>query len=256
MTVMLRSLHIPSRIVTGFRGGEFNDLTGQYVIRASNAHSWVEVYFPGAGWITFDPTPAGNLPSHSGWNRIQLYLDAASSFWREWVVNYDAAHQRTLGQDAATNSRRILEDMRKWAWRKRRDLLRSASKVQDRIARAPGRWTAGAFLAGGLLIVLINAGPILRAIRAHRFRRHPERAPREAAALWYTRMLRVLARRGWRKSPSQTPQDFAAAIQDPGLQKAVTAFTRTYEAARFGLSIEDAKALPSLLEQVSATKRA
>lgn len=256
MTVMLRSLHIPSRIVTGFRGGEFNDLTGQYVIRARNAHSWVEVYFPGTGWITFDPTPAGNLPSHAGWNRIQLYLDAASSFWREWVVNYDAAHQRTLGQDAATNGRRILEDMRKWAWRKRRALLRSAGKVQDRIAHAPGRWTAGAFLAGGLLIVLINAGPILRAIRAYQFRTHPERAPGEAAALWYARMLRVLARRGWRKSPSQTPQDFASAIQDPGLQKAVTTFTRTYEAARFGQSIEDAKALPSLLEQVSATKRA
>ena len=254
MVVMLRSLHIPSRIVTGFRGGEFNDLTGQYVIRAKNAHSWVEVYFPGFGWAAFDPTPPAGL-SNQSWSRIQVYLDAASSFWREWVVNYDASHQRALGQEAASNSRRILEELRKWVWRKHRALLRSARKAQDRIDQAPGRWTAGAFLVGGLLIVLINAGPILRAVRAYRFRAHPERAPREAAALWYARMLRVLARRGWRKTPSQTPQDFVASIQDPNLKKTVGAFTRTYEAARFGQSIEDAKALPDLLEAVSTARK-
>lgn len=255
MAVMLRSLHIPSRMVTGFRGGEFNDLTGQYVVRASNAHSWVEVYFPGTGWVSFDPTPAGNLPVHTVWNRMQLYLDAAASFWREWIVNYDTAHQRSLGQDAASRSRRTLEELRRWVGRQHRALLRSARRAQDRVSRAPGRWTAGAFLVSAILILLINARPILRAIRAHRFRRHPERAPREAAALWYAKMLRLLARRGWRKTPSQTPQDFAAAIQDPSLQKAVTAFTRTYEAARFGQSVDDARALPELLEEVSAAKR-
>lgn len=255
MAVMLRSLHIPSRMVTGFRGGEFNDLTGQYVVRASNAHSWVEVYFPGTGWVSFDPTPAGNLPIHTVWNRMQLYLDAAASFWREWIVNYDTAHQRSLGQDAASRSRRTLEELRHWVGRQHRALLRSARRAQDRVSRAPGRWTAGAFLVSAILILLINARPILRAIRAHRFRRHPERAPREAAALWYAKMLRLLARRGWRKTPSQTPQDFAAAIQDPSLQKAVTAFTRTYEAARFGQSVDDARALPELLEEVSAAKR-
>jgi len=63
MAVMLRLLHIPSRIVTGFRSGEFNDLTGQYIVRASDAHSWVEAYFPGTGWVSFDPTPAGNAPA-------------------------------------------------------------------------------------------------------------------------------------------------------------------------------------------------
>ena len=50
MAVMLRTLGIPSRVVNGFRTGEFNDLTSQYVVRASNAHSWVEAYFPGP-WL-------------------------------------------------------------------------------------------------------------------------------------------------------------------------------------------------------------
>src|SRR5581483_6004743 len=59
MAVMLRSLGIPARVVNGFRTGEFNDLTSEYVVRASNAHAWVETFFPGYGWVSFDPTPAG-----------------------------------------------------------------------------------------------------------------------------------------------------------------------------------------------------
>jgi len=57
MTVMLRTLGIPSREVNGFLPGEFNELGGDYIVRASDAHSWVEAYFPGSGWIVFDPTP-------------------------------------------------------------------------------------------------------------------------------------------------------------------------------------------------------
>ena len=69
MAIMLRTLGIPSRVVNGFRTGEFNDLTSQYLVRASNAHSWVEAYFPGYGWISFDPTPAAPAQMHTGWSR-------------------------------------------------------------------------------------------------------------------------------------------------------------------------------------------
>ncbi|HZU45556.1 MAG TPA: DUF3488 and transglutaminase-like domain-containing protein, partial [Terriglobales bacterium] len=105
MAVMLRTLGIPARIVNGFRGGEFNDLTSSYVIRARNAHSWVEVYFPGSGWVTFDPTPPAPLQGNPTWNRFMLYVDAASEFWREWVVNYDFSHQRLLEEHAAHGTR-------------------------------------------------------------------------------------------------------------------------------------------------------
>ena len=47
MTIMLRTLGIPAREVNGFLPGEFNDLAGDYIVRASDAHSWVEAYFPG-----------------------------------------------------------------------------------------------------------------------------------------------------------------------------------------------------------------
>lgn len=56
MTVLLRTLDIPSRFVQGYGPGESLD-DGRYSITQRDAHAWVEVYFPGAGWIPFDPTP-------------------------------------------------------------------------------------------------------------------------------------------------------------------------------------------------------
>jgi transglutaminase-like putative cysteine protease len=255
MAVMLRSLRIPSRMVTGFRGGEFNDLTGQYVVRASNAHSWVEAYFPGNGWVSFDPTPGGDLETRSGWSRALLYVDAAASFWREWVVNYDVAHQRSLGEGAASSSRRMYEDLRQWYAENYQRLLNSARRTHQQITHSPGSWMIGSIVASGLLLVLFNLRQIVQGISNRRIRAHPDRAPRESAALWYDRMLRRLARRGWRKSPGQTPHDFVAAIQEPVLQKKVATFTRAYESARFGQSVEDARTLPELYEEIAVGKK-
>jgi transglutaminase-like putative cysteine protease len=58
LAVMARSLGIPARVATGYVPGEYNPFTGLYEVRASDAHAWVEVYFPGYGWSTFDPTPS------------------------------------------------------------------------------------------------------------------------------------------------------------------------------------------------------
>ena len=252
MAVMLRSLRIPSRIITGFRGGEFNDLTGQYVVRASNAHSWVEAYFPGYGWVSFDPTPGGDLETHSGWSRLSLYVDAAASFWREWVVNYDVAHQSSLGEGASQSSRRLYDDLREWYSRNYRALLNSARRTHQQITRSPVQWIMGSVAVSVLLLILLNFREILRGLANRRLRAHPDRAPRESASLWYDQMLRRLARRGWRKSPGQTPHDFVAAIQEPVLQKKVATFTRAYESARFGQSVDDARALPELYEEITA----
>ena len=255
MAVMLRTLRIPSRIVNGFRSGEFNDLTGQYVVRASNAHSWVEAYFPGSGWVSFDPTPAGSIPARTGWSRMQLYVDAASSFWREWIINYDASHQRALGKDAATNSRRFFDQARRWIAHQHRALLRSARRTHHQVANFPVRWAGGLAALAAALIVLLNLRRLLRALRAHTLRANPRRAPRESAALWYDRMVGRLARFGWHKSPSQTPADFVAAIKEPALRVKVATFTRSYESARFGRSVDDAEALPRLFEEITVGDR-
>lgn len=57
MAVMGRIAGIPTRLTTGFTSGEYNRITGYYEVRSSDAHAWVEAYFPYYGWVPFDPTP-------------------------------------------------------------------------------------------------------------------------------------------------------------------------------------------------------
>jgi transglutaminase-like putative cysteine protease len=56
MAILLRSVGIPARFVVGFDAGVRNILTGYYEVRESDAHSWVEVDYPGIGWVEYDPT--------------------------------------------------------------------------------------------------------------------------------------------------------------------------------------------------------
>jgi transglutaminase-like putative cysteine protease len=72
LAVMARSLGLPARLATGYTSGEYNPFTGLYEIKASDAHAWVEVYFPGHGWQTFYPTP--------GFDSTPWQYEAASNF--------------------------------------------------------------------------------------------------------------------------------------------------------------------------------
>jgi len=251
MAVMLRTLHIPSRVVNGFRTGEFNDVTGQYLVRASNAHSWVEAYFPGYGWITFDPTPAAPAYTRSSWGRIGLYLDAMSSFWREWIVNYDTTHQAVLGRNVARDALSRFFGLQDWARGEYNSLLSGARNAQRNISDAPERWGFGTLLVIALLALAANVRRIWRAIRTHRIATHPEKAPVTAASIWYERTLKLLARRGHRKEPAQTPAEFVTSLSNESLQKSVRTLTDHYERARFGESSEDAAKLPEMYKEVS-----
>jgi transglutaminase-like putative cysteine protease len=68
MAVMLRKLQIQSRVVVGFATGDRLGGTGQYSIKTSSAHSWVEVYFPDWGWMPFEPTPTRVNPVTTAYN--------------------------------------------------------------------------------------------------------------------------------------------------------------------------------------------
>src|SRR5580704_13508279 len=105
MTIMLRTLGIPARYINGFQVGEYNDVGGDFIVRASDAHSWVEAYFPGHGWITFDPTPSGETESRGWFAEAAKYMDWFQLQWGEWVINYDFLHQVTLGQGVGRTSR-------------------------------------------------------------------------------------------------------------------------------------------------------
>jgi protein-glutamine gamma-glutamyltransferase len=255
MAVMLRTLGIPSRVVNGFHGDEFNDVSGSYIVRAKNAHAWVEVYFPGYGWQTFDPTPSASAGTPQGWERIALYVDAMASFWRDWVISYDSSNQYTLGKAAIIGSRNMWEGARAWASNHYKSMLKWARYSQNCVENSPRRWTLIALGVAVALLLLANIGRIARALHDNWLWAHPERSPDQAAAMWYERMSRVVAKRGIKKSEAQTPHEFVRKIEDRQLRVPIARFTEVYESARFGNSAEDARRLPELYEEVEAATR-
>ena len=80
LVVMLRELGIPARLAVGYAPGERNPFTGLYEVKASDAHAWAEVYFPGIGWQGFDPT--ANVPL-AGDSQIDAAGDGAFSYLSE-----------------------------------------------------------------------------------------------------------------------------------------------------------------------------
>jgi hypothetical protein len=252
MAVMLRTLGIPARIVNGFRGGEFNDVTGSYIIRAREAHSWVEVYFPGHGWSAFDPTPAASFSPSSGWRRALLYLDAAKEFWHDWVINYDLMHQLEVSRRADEVGRGFFRDV-DTRWRRfYQSMVDRARHARTAISPAKAAGWIVLVLAG--LLFIFNLRRILRTLRQRRLANNPTSAPKLAATIWYERMAACVGEQGWEKRPSQTPAEFVRIIEDPALRRSVERFTERYQRARFGDSAEDARQLPELFEEVAAPK--
>ncbi|MCU1284346.1 MAG: transglutaminase-like protein [Acidobacteriales bacterium] len=255
MAIMLRTQGIPSRIVNGFRNGEFNDISGSYIIRAKDAHSWVEAYIPGYGWATFDPTPNVPVGETSTFSRMMLYADAMREFWNEWIVNYDFTHQESLGQSSISTTRHAFDSARKWMQDKYEAALDRVRSIQINVKRSPRKLGFSGIAALLSILLLLNARSIYRFIREFRLARKPAEAPRAAATIWYERMSRMLGRRGIEKGPAQTPQDFLRTIEDRKIQSSVAAFTEHYERARFGGSEEDAEKLPELYEEVETAAK-
>ena len=116
--VLMRSLGIPARIVTGYQGGELNTIDNFWVVRQSDAHAWTEVWLAGQGWVRVDPT-AAVAPARTGsLQRLQVprgviataintlspglsinlraMWDAANNSWNQWVLNYTQSKQLNL----------------------------------------------------------------------------------------------------------------------------------------------------------------
>jgi hypothetical protein len=251
MAVMLRTLGIPARVVNGFRGGSFNDLSGSYIVREKDAHSWVEAYFPEYGWVGFDPTPSSEAaPAAEGWSRLALYLDAAREMWREWIVNYDFSHQVRLSNEISNTTSSVQVRIRLWLRRRYRQIVMRASSLQRRMQRMSPATMTLSCLVLAVLLALPFTPRAWRGWQAARLRKNPARAPKSAASFWYMRLLKRLARRGMRKTPAQTPEEFASSISDPDVREDVVAFTEHYERARFDESVEDAQRLPELFADI------
>ncbi len=250
MAVMLRQLGIPSRVATGYLGGTANPFTGLLVVRASDAHAWVEAWIPGQGWTTYDPTPAGVERADAGglWSQLGLYLDAGETFWQEWVVGYDLDRQLTLAFQVDQSRRR------------------GAPWLQRNWKRLAGAWRA----AGGSLslqagkaaiaaaVLLLALAVLWRRRIAAALSRRRAGGPGEAlqaaheAARLYRRMLAAMHKRGFEKAPSQTAGEFAAGVRQSEAAPLVAEFTARYHALRYGQEPEQAARLALVLRRIEA----
>ena len=250
MTVMLRDLGIPARYVGGFLPGEYNDLGGDYIVRASDAHTWVEAYFPAYGWITFDPTPPGNGKRNGFFSRLALYWDWFQFAWSEWVINYDFGHQVNLARNLQSTSRNWSDHTQHYYREKQRQAIRLLMALDRRTEASPY------FLPGVLafliaLLIYMRGRPLIGYLIA-RWRVRARRGgtlTASLASLEYREMLRLLEKRGWKKAPSQTALEFASAIPAADIAAPVAQLTALYQSARFGDH-------PTPVAQMSALLRA
>jgi len=211
LAVMLRSLGIPARVVAGFQKGEWNPYGRYFMVTLADAHSWVEAYFDGLGWVTLDPSPRAEAEAEA-WQlgTLSLYVDAARMRWYRYVINWSLQDQMI----AAATVQRQASDLRlalHWPrdWRARPWLVGAAG-----IVAALGL----AWLAWRLRLTVAPSG---NAARMPRF---------------YERALRLLARRGLEPEPAETARQFCGRVRDksPALAEPIGRLTEEYERARFG----------------------
>jgi transglutaminase-like putative cysteine protease len=274
LAIMLRTLGIPTREVNGFLPGEFNDLGGDYIVRASDAHSWVEVYFPGSGWIVFDPTPDAPEGSGGFLTRLEKYADFLQLTWDDWVVSYDFGHQAVLTQALQRDSRNWMERGREWFGRNEE---RGKNWIKSwQFQHASLRYLTP--LALVLLLLAMRFDVFARTLHRVRLFLQLRSKPSAAAApllasRMYFELLRLLERRGLVRAEAQTPLEFAAALGNGGLpaeggtfanggtgkfdmaalSPAVREFTEIYARARFGGAACDTSRLRALLMQIRAS---
>lgn len=258
MTVMLRELGIPARYINGFQTGEYNDVAGDLVVRASDAHSWVEAYFPGVGWMTFDPTPPSDDKAPGFFSQISHYWDWFELQWSEWVINYDFLHQVTVAQNLGRFSRDWAERIRAEFAGLRRRATNGIRHWEERVSRSSSGRTGFVVIFVLLFAAVMILRPEVRrrllVVWQTRVLPAREMSP-HLATLQYLEMLRVLSQGGIRKTQAQTPMEFAASLPDGTLAAPVFELTSIYQAARYGGKTADPQHASSLIDRIRTFQR-
>ncbi len=242
LAVMARLQGIPSRVVAGFLQGEYSKLHRTYLVRQSDAHVWVEIYFPGHGWVGFDPTPPAPLLQASVLTRLRRFMEQAEIAWDTWIVGLDLNDQAsilgTVRDFASSALSRVTAALGA--------TLRSAHSMR-RVA-----WvTLGLMVLALALAAMRRYLPLLRhRLRLWRPRRvHPGEADRLLDM--YRRFLRALERHGIRRPPHLTPLEFARQAGKPsGRGAEILEITDLFCRARYsgcGLNTEQVRRVESLI---------
>jgi transglutaminase-like putative cysteine protease len=240
MALMLRSVGIPSRNVTGFVGGTWNRFGHYYAVREGDAHSWVEAYIDAgnanmsprerarsSGWQTFDPTPASGAQPMEPPGGVYYYLrdlvEAMSQRWNTYVVGYDLRKQVRLFDELS----------------RRYERLRRSTGVDkgpfEHLTRGP--------VVAALLLGILTLGYVAwrRRRRAAERREDVPLKPTpdariEAAAALYRALETALQVQGITRAPSTPPLRHAEELRARRhpLAGEVVELTQVYLSSRFG----------------------
>ena len=239
MALMLRYLGIPARVAGGFTSGRWNHDRERWIVSDTDAHAWVEVWFPGYGWLPFDPTPSrGSFDAP--------YSNASASFDAGAAVTA-LAGGGGLGLEALLRLAR------------RRNLPPSANGVdrpgatQDSAGgSASGRSAlAGLLLLAGLALVLA----IAVAKSARRRLRYVSSDPRRVAAACRRELEELAADQGVRVPAAATPAEVAGIFRGQfGVDG--RALARAITAARFAAPGDAGSAAVRARREVGEVRRA
>lgn len=259
MAVMLRTQGIATRVVNGFQRGEYNETADVFVVRQRDAHSWVEVYFPGEDvWVAFDPTPAagqtGEAAAGGFTESMRKYFEALEMLWIQYFVAFDSQEQRSLFASARKNISEANQAANSW-------LTSAYSALQEWWTRVRGdNGTAASLMAlgygaaalafvGVLVMIFVWASrKIVTSEFWRRLRMSIYKEQRASVVDFYERMQRLLAEMGHVRASHQTPADFAYSIDRPE----VTRITEIYNAVRFG----NVTLTPAELDEIEASLKA
>lgn len=224
MAVLLRTMGVPTRNVTGFMGGTYNRFGRFYAVRQGDAHSWVEVYLQGAGWTRFDPTPPADAAPRSEISGVLAFMrdivEAAAQRWSRHVVGYDMKQQVSLFRSA----------------RERYSALKSNSRLGGALS-SPRR--TAAVVAGALLLGLALGWWLKRRrttpTAGGSQPREAERAAQQAVEL-YRALESVMSELGTPRPAATPPLAHARALRQIGHagSSEILGLTQIYLSARFG----------------------
>ncbi|QSF50265.1 DUF3488 and DUF4129 domain-containing transglutaminase family protein [Thermosynechococcus sp. TA-1] len=213
LTLLLRSIGIPTRLVTGLGTGEFNPFTGLYVVRNTDAYALTEAYFPNLGWFLFDPIPGHDL--YPATLEVDQTFSVLQQFW-QWVTGWlPTPVTGFFGMIFAT-------------------LETALQKFFDLFSQGLGGIVQGILILFGGVIVVWG---LWYALQTWRYRQRLQKLP--PIARLYVQMLDGLAQQGLPKRPNQTPWEYARSLQTAGRldavsQRAIETLTQAYVAWRYG----------------------
>jgi hypothetical protein len=237
MAILLRSAGVPTRIVNGFLMGEYNPVGQDYIVRESDAHSWVEVYVAGRGWVEFDPTPPD--PNHQDVNlgtQFSQYLDAMELFWNSYVIVYDSGAQLQLfrsAQDRVQSLQSSLHDRSdKWIAAGQSFTDRFSSRIA-KLAQTWGFWT--------VVVALVFAATVYRfrrtlqiQFRIWKVRRGRQAAGEDVVAQMFYRAARVAERASKKRRPGETWREWIFGLPEPAGRSILKSALEIFEKSKYG----------------------